>query len=104
MDNVVLVEERDGAGQLEHEAVVGSRVGSPGQDELVEVTAFTELHDEPEVTRLLWRTQHSLTCNRRTPVSQSHNDAMIPNNPSSYKYKEKIHFAKTPKYLNNVND
>lgn len=68
MDNVVFMQESDGTGQLEHEAVICSRVGPPRQDELVEVTAFAELHDEPEVTRLLWRTEHPLTCNGRTPV------------------------------------
>ncbi|TNN88246.1 hypothetical protein EYF80_001462 [Liparis tanakae] len=48
VDNVVLVQERDGAGHLEHKAVVGLLVGSPRQDKLVEVAALAELHDEPK--------------------------------------------------------
>lgn len=63
MDNVVFMQEGHGTGELEHETVVGQRVRSSRQDELVQVSTFTELHDEPKVAGLLWVAQHSLTCN-----------------------------------------
>ena len=62
MHDVVVVQEGHSAGELQHEAAVGARVRPPGEDELVEVSAFAELHDEPQVAGLLRVAQHPLAC------------------------------------------
>jgi len=66
VDDVVLVQKRHGARQLAHEAAVGLGVGPPGQDVLVEVAALAELHDEPEVARLLRVARDALACGTDT--------------------------------------
>lgn len=68
MDDVVFMQEGHGAGQLLHEAPVGLWVGPSGQDVLVQVAAFAELHYEPEVARFLGVTGNTFTWEQRKKV------------------------------------
>lgn len=46
--DVVSVQERHGAAELPHEAVVQLRVGAAGQQVFVHVAPVAKLHDEPQ--------------------------------------------------------